>query len=232
MCNDFIFWILSLFCMQKCYTPYYRKAGCAFVLESIEVCVRRVKAGEVDSFEPIVETYKRQIYIYCCRMLGCKEDAQDAVQEIFIKAFTKIHMYEEKVSFSAWLYKIAYHHCLNLLRKRKVRMHFNHVLKSAAMVESVEATLERKWFSEPLEYAMKKLSAEERHLLILRVFEERPFAELALILGKNTAAVKKKYGRMRDKVMKLIKEKGGRDHEEFRTPGTGPTTEKHGDTIH
>lgn len=46
-------------------------------MDSIEEYVRRVKAGEVDCFEPIVETYKKQIYLYCCRMLGCKQDAQD-----------------------------------------------------------------------------------------------------------------------------------------------------------
>lgn len=46
-----------------------------------------VKGGEVDNFEPIVEMYQKQIYVYCCRMLGCKHDAQDAVQDIFIKVY-------------------------------------------------------------------------------------------------------------------------------------------------
>ncbi|MEC0255612.1 RNA polymerase sigma factor [Paenibacillus lautus] len=100
--------------------------------------MRRVKAGEVDGFEPIVETYKKQIYIYCCRMLGCKQDAQDAVQDVFIKAFTKLHTYEAKVSFSSWLYKIAYHHCLNLLRKRQVRMRVSRLIRSTGHADSVE----------------------------------------------------------------------------------------------
>lgn len=59
-------------------------------MDSIEEHIRSVQAGEADRFEPIVEAYQRQIYIYACRMLGCKHDAQDAVQDIFIKAFTKI----------------------------------------------------------------------------------------------------------------------------------------------
>ncbi|WP_235440013.1 RNA polymerase sigma factor [Paenibacillus sp. DMB20] len=175
-------------------------------------------------------SYKKQIYIYCCRMLGCRQDAQDAVQDIFIKAFTKIHLYEEKVSFSSWLYKIAYHHCLNMLRKRRVRMRVNRIIKPAAVADSVEQTLERQWFSEPLEYAMAKLSVEERNLLVLRVFEEKPFTEIAQILGKNTSAVKKKYERLRQKVMKLIQErKGGQNCESSSTTGEKP--EKHGITI-
>lgn len=176
-------------------------------MDSIEECVRRVKTGEVDCFEPIVETYKKQIYIYCCRMLGCKQDAQDAVQDVFIKAFTKIHSYEAKVSFSSWLYKIAYHHCLNLLRKRQVRMRVSRLIRPSGYADSVEQTLERSWFSEPLEYAMTKLSVEERNLLVLRVFEEKPFMEIAQILDKNLSAVKKKYTRVKEKAVKLIREK-------------------------
>ncbi|MGM1047289.1 MAG: RNA polymerase sigma factor [Bacillota bacterium] len=178
-------------------------------MDSIEEHIRRVKAGEVDCFELIVETYKKQIYIYCCRILGCRQDAQDAVQDIFIKAFTKIHLYEVKVSFSSWIYKIAYHHCLNMLRKRRVRIRVNRLIKPAGVAESAEQTLERRWFSEPLEYAMTKLSDEERNLLVLRVFEDKPFTEIAQILDKNSSAVKKKYARIKQKVMKLIKEKGG-----------------------
>ena len=111
--------------------------------------------------------HTKQIYIYCAD--ARKQDAQDAVQDIFIKAFTKLHTYEAKVSFSSWLYKIAYHHCLNLLRKRQVRMRVNRLIKPAGYADSVEQTLERRWFSEPLEYAMTKLSVEERNLLVAGV---------------------------------------------------------------
>lgn len=56
---------------------------------------------------------------------------------------------------------------------------------------------------------MNKLSVEERNLLVLRVFEDKPFSEIAQILDKNLSAVKKKYARMKQKVIKLMEEKGG-----------------------
>lgn len=178
-------------------------------MDSIEEDIRRVQAGEVERFEPIVEAYQKQIYIYSCRMLGCKQDAQDAVQDIFIKAFTKIGSFEAKSAFSSWLYKIAYHHCLNMLRKRNVRLRVGRLIRGAGVTDSPEQTLERGWFSEPLEYAVSKLSGEERNLLVLRVFEDKPFAEIAEILDKSEGAVKKKYMRMRDKLVRLMEEKGG-----------------------
>lgn len=180
-------------------------------LNSIDEYVKSVKAGEVEDFQPIVEMYQKQIYVYCCRMLGCKQDAQDAVQDIFIKAYTKLFTYEPKVSFSAWLYKIAYHHCLNLLRKRVIRQRVHRLLRTSGITESPEQKLDRQWFSAPLEYAMSKLSADERNLLVLRVFEEKPFAEIAMILDKNTDAVKKKYMRIKQKTIKWIGEKEGEE---------------------
>jgi len=69
--------------------------------------------------------------------------------------------------------------------------------------------LDRKWFSPPLEYAMSRLSADERNIIVLRVFEEKPFAEIADLLGKSTDAVKKKYMRLKKKVMGLIAEQEG-----------------------
>lgn len=92
----------------------------------------------------------------------------------------------------------------------------NRLIKPAGYADSVEQTLERRWFSEPLEYAMTKLSVEERNLLVLRVFEDKPFTEIAQILDKNLSAVKKKYARMKQKVIKLIQEKGGTELCEIR----------------
>ncbi|GGH21439.1 RNA polymerase sigma factor [Paenibacillus segetis] len=185
-------------------------------MDSIEEYVRRVKAGEVEYFQPIVEMYQRQIYVYCCRMLGCRQDAQDAVQDILFKAYTKLELYEPRASFSSWLYKIAYHHCLNLLRKRRIHQRVMQLFKPLDITESTEQKLDKQWFSAPLEYAMSKLSVDERNLLVLRIFEEKPFAEIAEILGKNTEAVKKKYLRLRQKTMKLIEEKKGAEQCEIQ----------------
>lgn len=178
-------------------------------LDSTEEYVSRVKAGDRDAFQPIVEMYQQQIYVYCRRMLGCKQDAQDAVQDILFKAYRKLDLYESRATFSSWLYKIAYHHCLNLLRKRRVRDRVYRLFKPATFTESAEQKLDRHLFSPSLEYALSRLSADDRSILILRVFEEKPFAEIADILGKSTDAVKKKYMRLKQKVIRLIVEKEG-----------------------
>lgn len=178
-------------------------------LDSAEEYVSRVKAGDREAFRPIVEMYQQQIYVYCRRMLGCKQDAQDAVQDILFKAYTKLDLYESRATFSSWLYKIAYHHCLNMLRKRRIRDRVYRLFKPATYTESAEQKLDHQLFSPSLEYALSRLSADERSILILRVFEEKTFAEIADILGKSTDAVKKKNTRLKQKVIRLINEKEG-----------------------
>lgn len=61
------------------------------------------------------------MYTYCYYILRSHEEAEDAVQDIFVKVYQELRRYEKRVSFNAWLYKVAYHHCLDQVRKRKRR---------------------------------------------------------------------------------------------------------------
>lgn len=178
-------------------------------MEFVEECVMQVKAGEVNKYVHIVETFQAPIYRYCSRMLGNRQEAEDAVQDILVKAYEKIDKYEPTSSFSSWLYKIAHYHCLNLLRKRSIQRKFQGWFRQEAIAESAEQTMTNRLFGEPLASAITALSADERSLLILRALEEKSFAEIGEISGKSTEAVKKKYGRLKLKLQKLMEQKEG-----------------------
>ncbi len=175
-------------------------------MESIEEKVRLVQSGEVGHFRTIVETYQKQIYAYCRRLLGSEHEAEDALQEIMVKAYENIDRYKPTFSFSSWLYKLAYHHCMTLLRKRKVRTRAYRLFRSKEAEKSAEEIVSDRVFGEPLRSALRALKAEERNLLVLRVFEERSFQEMADILDMKTETVKKRYGRLRLKLGTLMKE--------------------------
>ncbi|MEC0333182.1 RNA polymerase sigma factor [Paenibacillus macerans] len=175
----------------------------------VEKCAMEVKAGEINKYVHIVEAFQTPMYRYRSRMLGNRQEAEDAVQDILVKAFEKIDMYEPTDSFSSWLYRIAHYHCLNLLRKRGVQRKFQRWFLQDTVAESAEQTITSRLFGEPLSSAITSLSAEERSLLILRVLEEKSFAEIGEISGKSAEAVKKKYGRLKLKLQKLMERKGG-----------------------
>ncbi|AZK47970.1 RNA polymerase sigma factor [Paenibacillus lentus] len=181
-------------------------------MEFVEKCVMEVKAGEINQYVHIVEAFQAPMFRYCSRMLSNRQEAEDAVQDILVKAFEKIELFEPNGSFSSWLYKIAHHHCLNLLRKRSVQRKFQSWFRQDAVTESAEQTMMSQLFGEPLASAITSLSAEERSLLILRALEEKSFAEIGEISGKSMEAVKKKYGRLKLKLQRLMEQKGGAEY--------------------
>jgi RNA polymerase sigma-70 factor, ECF subfamily len=162
--------------------------------ERIEELVKNVQAGQVEPYRALVLHFQRRLQLYCYHMSGNRTESEDAVQEVFLKAYREIGKYRPTVSFSAWLYKIAYRHCLNILQQRKGQQRLLSLLKL-------------QWTSAPppriIETAhdiLDGLSAEERQLVILRTLEERSFSEISEITGSNVAALRKKFERIRKKL--------------------------------
>ncbi len=82
--------------------------------------LERVAAGDVESFGVLVRRHERRLFRLCERMLHDPEEARDAAQEVFLKAFRKAGSYRPRGKVYTWLYRIAVNHCLNLLRRRRL----------------------------------------------------------------------------------------------------------------
>ena len=168
----------------------------------------------MDSIERIIDEYGRKIYKYCYGMLRNRQEAEEAVQEVFIKAYKNMDKMHEIKSISSWLYKVAYNHCLNLIRKRKL-LFFMPVIEDIKMEAAYYAPdIENNGLSEQLTSVMSKLSAEDRSVLIFRAIEEKSYEEIAVIFDKQPDAVRKQYERARKKVKGYLEiEKGGNSSE-------------------
>src|SRR5215831_12983722 len=78
-------------------------------------------AATAQGFSELTEPYRRELQIHCYRILGSLHEAEDMVQETFIKAWKNIGTYEGRASFRAWLYKIATNTCLDFLDSKRSR---------------------------------------------------------------------------------------------------------------
>ncbi|WP_019913671.1 RNA polymerase sigma factor [Paenibacillus sp. HW567] len=176
----------------------------------ISEAIEQVKAGNREAFATIIRAFEKQIYTYCYYILRNREEAEDAVQEVFVKVYRELRRYEERVSFSAWLYKVAYHHCLDQIRKRKRRNRLLSLYKE----QRPNAYYNLKDDDPFQKLLIDELTAEERNLLILKVVEQYSFEEMGQIMECNPATLRKKFERLRKKLVRQRMIEGGGSHGE------------------
>jgi RNA polymerase sigma-70 factor (ECF subfamily) len=85
----------------------------------------RAAGGDGDAFAALVEHHQERLVGLCARWLGNREEARDAAQEVFLKAYRHASRAEPRGQFYTWLYRIAINHCLNQLRRRKIARFFS-----------------------------------------------------------------------------------------------------------
>src|SRR5439155_18094955 len=93
--------------------------------EDDETLVSRVQRGDSTAFDVLIERYKERLYATVYHMTSNHEDANDLVQETFIKAYKSIGSFKRESSFYTWVYRIAVNRTINHLKRRKNRYHFS-----------------------------------------------------------------------------------------------------------
>src|SRR5215813_1317484 len=88
---------------------------------SNQTAVARARAGDADAFRALVERHSRALFGLAFRMTGNEQDAEDVVQESFLRAYRQLGKFDERASFGTWLYRIAVNCSLDLVRSRKRR---------------------------------------------------------------------------------------------------------------
>ncbi|WP_165452331.1 RNA polymerase sigma factor [Paenibacillus thalictri] len=168
--------------------------------------IDKVRQGDLASFEPIIRTYQNRLFSFCCYMLGDRQEAEDAVQEIYVKAYRGLAAYRHEF-FMAWLYKIAANHCRTVLGRRKRWLNLLPLLRAESREHNTEHT-----YAGGMEAAMQLLdglSAADKEILILRVVEDQPFENISRILEITSAAARKRFERVKTKLKKKLSEGGG-----------------------
>ncbi len=178
-------------------------------IESDEVLIARVKKGDCEAFNPLVERYKMPLYKVLYRMVHNRDDAEDLVEEAFIKAYRAISRFDLKRSFYAWICRIAVNNAINYIKKERRAQ-----VQSIGMVE-YKLTAEKgnpvrmtrqKILTERINTAIAKLPEEYRIILVLRVDEECSYEDISSMLKIPKGTVMSRLARARQKLKKLFNE--------------------------
>ena len=161
--------------------------------------IERAQSGDSDAFRLLVEQHSRVVFRLAFRMTGNEQDAEDVVQETFLRAYKRLSDYEARASFSTWLYRIASNYALDLIRSR--RRHQDKRDYSAGEDRDILQTIpeaspsaDRIVFGSQVKdrvnAALDELSAQERTAFVLRHFEGLSIEEIGRTLGTGTNATK------------------------------------------
>ncbi len=171
---------------------------------SDEEIIQLIQKGEIDQFQRLVERYNQPILNLCFRYLGNREDAHDAAQDIFLKAFQHLFRWSPRAKFFTWLYRIAINHCQNQLRYRKLRQWFSLSDNGPFDVQDLpdssllnQSSLEREEEEAAIQQTLSRLSNKDRQVLILFYFLDLSYQEIAEILAISLPAVEARLFRAR-----------------------------------
>lgn len=161
--------------------------------------VARVSAGDREAFATLAERYKRPVYSLAYRLLGNAADAEDAAQETFVRAYTRLGTYRPGGTFGAWLLAITSHWCIDFLRRRRcVSLEAVGAEYTAPAVDDLPESLAlrterqlevREWLA--------CLPESYRRIIILRYWHDLSYAEIGAALGQPVSTVRMRLFRAR-----------------------------------
>ena len=173
--------------------------------------LHRAQSGDMAAFEEVVRANEKTVYALALRNLGSREDAEDAAQEVFLKAYTALERFRGDAKISVWLYRITCNVCTDLLRRRKDIMSLSVETEDGALELELPderfdpaALAERKDLREQVGSALRKLPEDSREILLLREIGGQSYEEIASTLSLDIGTVKSRLFRARKKLCALL----------------------------
>lgn len=166
------------------------------------------KETQKEGFERIVREYSEQLYWQIRRMVLSHEDANDLLQNTFVKAWINIDYFRADAKLSTWLYRIALNECLTFLNKQRA--------SSNVPIDDPEASVIQKLESDPyfsgdraqllLQKALLTLPEKQRMVFNLKYYQEMKYEEMSDILGTSVGALKASYHHAVKKIEQYIEQ--------------------------
>jgi len=166
--------------------------------------VERVRGGDDDAFRLIVERHSRALFRAAYRITGNSADADDVVQETFMRAYRQLSNFESRAALTTWLHRIAVNCSLDLIDSRKRRDNRTEHVEDLSSIASQTASPDRILLGTEMQkavaVALDGMSGNERTAFVLRHFEGMPLEEIGEVLGTRMNATKNTVFRAVQKV--------------------------------
>jgi len=164
--------------------------------------VRLARQGDQVAFGRLVVAYQKPVYNLAYRMLGNAGEAEDAAQESFLRAYTRLKTYDPQRPFRSWMLSIASHYCIDVLRRRRINWlsledEFAQPMRLASDNPGPETVVTRREREGYIQQLLAALSPTDRAAVTLRYWYDCSYEEIAETLDLTVSAVKSRLHRAR-----------------------------------
>jgi len=183
--------------------------------------------GDAQAFSALVEKYQRPVYNLCNRMLSNPQDAEDAAQETFMRAYKGLRRYDRKRSFSTWLLSIAAHYCIDQIRRQRYKLVSVEELPIPDLPDNapgLESGLSLREEQRKVRVLLEVLDPTDRAAVIMYYWYDFSYKEISQALSLTLSAVKSRLHRARRSMAKTWIEE--HPQELSRTRGTDAAQSK------
>jgi RNA polymerase sigma-70 factor, ECF subfamily len=167
--------------------------------------VRRVLGGDVEAFGILVERYFDHYVRFAAHLVGNREDAEEVVQDTFVRAYRALGRYEERERFGAWLLRILVNRArtVSAMGRRREKMFPDQVDES--MPEASEAhPADRAALREEMARALSQLGSDQREAFLLHYVEGLSYEEMAAVTGSGVSALKMRVKRSCERLREIL----------------------------
>ena len=165
--------------------------------------VGQVRLGDVDAFGALVTKYRERYGRYAVRMLGNREDAEEALQDAFVRAYRNLGRLDDPARFGGWLFSILANRCRTAGRRRG-RRERTFVPEEAAGEPGHSAEAEGLAWREEIHLALDALPTDQREAFLLHHVEGWDYEEMADVTGAGQSALKMRVKRARERLMTML----------------------------
>jgi RNA polymerase sigma-70 factor (ECF subfamily) len=156
--------------------------------------------GDSTAFTRLVEAYQRPVYNLCYRMLGNAEDAEDAAQETFLRAYKSLRRFDQSRPFATWLLSIAAHYCIDQMRRKDLAVtSIDDMLVPEVpdTVPDMDTRLGQKQEQQRIRAVLEALEPLDRAAVVMYYWYDYSYDEICRELGLSMSAVKSRLHRAR-----------------------------------
>jgi RNA polymerase sigma-W factor len=188
------------------------------IQEADRILIRDALVGNQRAYDELIKKYRGSVYNLVYRMIENRQEAEDIVQETFIKAFNALKTFNEEFAFSTWLFKIATNNCIDTLRKRKLQTY-----SLDTPVQTKDGEVSRDFADERYSPEQSTISSESTSIILdaiqdlphkyqtvinMRHKEDKSYEEISDILEIPIGTVKARIFRARELLKRKLKDRG------------------------